>query len=104
MRTMSPPAHRTILKRATEIATNMVTRWGLSDKLGPLNYTEDEGSMYLGRTQSQRKEVSIETAKLIDQEIRELINDNYAPRKILEDHQRVLHTMARSADEIRDDR
>ncbi len=80
---------------ATNIATNMVTRWGLSEKLGPLNYTEDESAMYLGRTQSQRKEVSLDTAELIDQEIRELITTNYErARTILEENKQELHDMA----------
>ncbi|NNF16340.1 MAG: ATP-dependent metallopeptidase FtsH/Yme1/Tma family protein [Gammaproteobacteria bacterium] len=83
------------IERATEIATNMVTRWGLSEKLGPLNYTDDDGAMYMGRSQSQRKEVSIETAKLIDQEIRDLINTSYeTARQILDEHSEILHTMA----------
>ena len=80
---------------ATNIATNMVTRWGLSDKLGPLNYTEDESAMYLGRTQSGRKDVSLDTAILIDQEIRELITTGYdRARTILEENRKELDAMA----------
>lgn len=83
------------IERATDIATNMVTKWGLSDKLGPMNYMDEDGAMYLGRSQSQRKAVSVDTAKLIDQEIRKLVNDNYERAKnILEDSMEFLHNMA----------
>ena len=54
------------IERATEIARNMVTKWGLSDKLGPLTYSEDEGEVFLGRSVTQTKQVSDVTAKLLD--------------------------------------
>jgi len=83
------------IERATEIARSMVTKWGLSDKLGPLTYTEDDGEVFLGRTVTQHKQVSDVTAHLIDQEVRELINGNYQrAQKILEGKMDRLHAMA----------
>ena len=69
---------------ATDIAKNMVTEWGMSDTLGPLRYSENEEDVFLGRSVTQRKSMSDETAKLIDQEIRKLIDnaENHA-RKVL---------------------
>jgi len=61
------------IERATKIARNMVTRWGLSDALGPLTYSEDEGEVFLGRSITQHKQMSDETAKQIDAEIRIII-------------------------------
>ena len=64
---------------ATNIATNMVTKWGLSDKLGPLKYGEDEGSPFLGRTASSPSQtISEDTSKLIDQEIKSIIKSCYS--------------------------
>jgi cell division protease FtsH len=83
------------IERATEIARNMVTRWGLSDRLGPLAYSEDEGEVFLGRSVTQHKSVSEETAHLIDEEIRSLIDRNYArAEQILHDKMDILHAMA----------
>ncbi len=65
------------IKRATEIARNMVTKWGLSDKLGPLAYGEEEEEVFLGRSVTQHKNISDETAHAIDSEIREVIDRNY---------------------------
>ncbi len=69
------------IERATEIARNMVTKWGLSDKLGPLTYSEDEGEVFLGRTVTQHKNVSDETAHTIDEEVRVIIDRNYQRAK-----------------------
>ena len=55
----------------------MVTKWGLSTKLGPLTYSEDDGEVFLGRQVTQHKQVSDETAHTIDEEIRRLIDINY---------------------------
>jgi cell division protease FtsH len=63
---------------ATNIATNMVTKWGLSEKLGPLKYGEDEGSPFLGRSASSPSQViSDDTSKLIDMEIKSIIDSCY---------------------------
>jgi len=61
------------IERATQIARNMVTRWGLTDALGPLAYSEDEDEVFLGRSVTQHKHVSDETALKIDMEIRHII-------------------------------
>jgi cell division protease FtsH len=62
------------IERATDIARNMVTKWGLSDKLGPLSYSEDDGEIFLGRSVTRHKQVSDVTAHAIDEEIRTLID------------------------------
>jgi cell division protease FtsH len=83
------------IKRATEIARNMVTRWGLSERLGPLAYGEEEEEVFLGRSVTQHKNVSEETAHLIDEEIRNIIDRNYDRAKhILEENIDKLHLMA----------
>lgn len=65
------------IQRATEMARNMVTKWGLSEKMGPLMYEEDEGEVFLGRSVTQRKNVSAQTAMDIDNEIRAIIDRCY---------------------------
>jgi len=65
------------IERATEIARNMVTKWGLSELLGPLTYTEEDGEVFLGRSVTQHKQVSDETAHTIDKEVRRIIDTNY---------------------------
>ena len=83
------------IERATEIARNMVTKWGLSDKLGPQTYAEDEGEVFLGRSVTQHKQVSDVTAHVIDEEIRLLIDSNYQRAKgILTRDIEKLHRMA----------
>ncbi|MBK5010457.1 ATP-dependent zinc metalloprotease FtsH [Pseudomonas sp. S60] len=70
------------IMRASQIARNMVTKWGLSEKLGPLMYAEEEGEVFLGRSAgSQQASVSGETAKLIDSEVRSIIDHCYATAK-----------------------
>ena len=82
------------IERATDIARKMVTQWGFSEKLGPQLYAEDEGEVFLGRSVTQTKHVADDTAKLIDQEIRSIIDTNYArARKILENNMDILHSM-----------
>ena len=82
------------IERATDLARKMVTQWGLSEKLGPLLYAEEEGEVFLGRTVSQHKNVSDETARLIDKEVRNVIDRNYdRAAKILEDNMDILHAM-----------
>jgi len=83
------------IERATELARNMVTKWGLSDKLGPLSYSEEEGEVFLGRSVTQTKGVSGDTAKVIDEEVRDLIDRNYQrAQSILEEHLDKLHSMS----------
>ncbi|MGL4860788.1 MAG: ATP-dependent zinc metalloprotease FtsH [Enterobacteriaceae bacterium] len=82
------------IKQATTIARNMVTQWGYSEKLGPLLYTEEEGEVFLGRTVSKTKHMSDETARIIDQEVKALIDRNYQrARKILMENTDILHSM-----------
>ena len=82
------------IERATDIARKMVTQWGFSEKLGPLLYAEDEGEVFLGRSVTQTKHMSEDTAKLIDDEVRIIIDRNYArARQILEDNMDIMHTM-----------
>jgi len=83
------------IQRATEIARSMVTRWGLSDKLGPLTYGEEEEEVFLGRSVTQHKSVSDETAHTIDEEVRYFIEHNYdRAQKILDKNTDKLHMMA----------
>ncbi|MFK0089080.1 ATP-dependent zinc metalloprotease FtsH [Pseudomonas sp. NPDC090755] len=84
------------IMRASQIARNMVTKWGLSEKLGPLMYAEEEGEVFLGRSAgSQHASVSGETAKLIDSEVRSIIDQCYATAKqILTDNRDKLDAMA----------
>ncbi len=83
------------IERATEIARNMVTKWGLSDRLGPLTYSEDDGEIFLGRSVTRHKQVSDVTAHVIDEEVRTLIDLCYEEAKrILEENKDKLHMMA----------
>ncbi len=83
------------IERATELARNMVTRWGLSDRLGPLTYSEESGEVFLGRSVTQHKQVSDVTAHAIDEEVRRVVEINYKnARQILETNLDKLHNMA----------
>ena len=83
------------IEKATEIARNMVTKWGLSDAMGPITYGAEEGEVFLGRTMTQRSEASDETNMKIDLEIRKIIDTAYATAKsVLTEHNDQLHTMA----------
>jgi len=83
------------IKRATELARNMVTKWGLSQRLGPLAYSEEEGEVFLGRSVTQHKSVAEETSHTIDEEIRSIIDRNYErAEKILKENEDILHAMA----------
>jgi len=83
------------IERATDIARNMVTKWGLSDRLGPLTYSEDDGEVFLGRTVTRHKNLSDETAHVIDEEIRSAIDRNYRrAEQILKENMDKLHAMA----------
>lgn len=83
------------IERATELARNMVTKWGLSQRLGPLAYSEEEGEVFLGRSVTQHKSVAEETSHTIDEEIRSIIDRNYErAEKILKENEDILHTMS----------
>jgi cell division protease FtsH len=83
------------IEKATEIARKMVTKWGFSDKLGPLTYIEDEGEVFLGRSVTQHKQVSDITVKTIDEEVRRIIDQSYHDAaKILKTNIKRLHKMA----------
>ncbi len=85
------------IERATEIARNMVNKWGFSERLGPLTYSEDDGEIFLGRSVTQHKLVSDETAHTIDEEVRIIIDSNYALAKsVLNDNVDKLHAMAKA--------
>ncbi len=85
------------IERATDIARSMVTKWGLSEKLGPLTYSEDDGEVFLGRSVTQHKQVSDVTVHTIDEEVRAIIDRNYErARRILKEHEEKLHTMAKA--------
>jgi cell division protease FtsH len=83
------------IERATKMARNMVTKWGLSDELGPIAYAEDEGEVFLGRSVSQTKNVSDETARRIDEVVRSILDKAYGrSTQILKDNIDKLHAMA----------
>ena len=83
------------IKRATELARNMVIKWGLSEKMGPLLYSEDDNEVFLGRTISRQKHISAGTAESIDAEIWRIIDTNYKRAKaIIEGNLDKLHSMA----------
>ncbi len=83
------------IERATELARNMVTKWGLSQRLGPLAYSEEEGEVFLGRSVTQHKTVAEETSHTIDEEIRCIIDRNYErAANILKENTDILHAMS----------
>ena len=83
------------IERATSIARSMVTQWGLSDRMGPLTYNEEEGEVFLGKSMGRQKTVSDETAQAIDSEIRTIIDRNYQRSVgILKENEEKLHLMA----------
>jgi cell division protease FtsH len=85
------------IERATEIARNMVTKWGLSEKLGPLTYSEDDGEVFLGRSVTQHKQVSDVTVHTIDEEVRQIIDRNYSrAAALLKQNEQQLHAMAKA--------
>lgn len=82
------------IERATEVARKMVTQWGMSDHLGPLLYSEEDGEVFLGRSVAKAKHMSDDTARLIDAEVKDVINRNYErSRQILMDNMDILHAM-----------
>jgi cell division protease FtsH len=83
------------IERATKMARNMVTKWGLSDELGPITYAEEDDEVFLGRSVTQHKSVSNETARKIDEVVRTILDRAYArSTQILKDHLDKLHLMA----------
>ncbi|MCX8049118.1 MAG: ATP-dependent zinc metalloprotease FtsH [Methylohalobius sp.] len=83
------------IERATQLARNMVTKWGLSERMGPLAYAEDEGEVFLGRTITKHQHMSEATARMIDEEIRAIVDRNYArAEQILRENLDKLHLMA----------
>jgi cell division protease FtsH len=84
------------IERATSLARNMVTKWGLSDRMGPLKYAEDDDQPFLGMSASNsHMQVSGETARMIDEEVRSIIDDCYArSQQMLSDNEDKLHAMA----------
>ncbi|MEE9424299.1 MAG: ATP-dependent zinc metalloprotease FtsH [Methylococcales bacterium] len=83
------------IERATDIARNMITKWGLSEHMGPLSYGEDEGEVFLGHSVTQTKSISEQTARAIDEEIRLFIDRNYQRAEdILTAKMDILHKMA----------
>ncbi|WP_395480257.1 ATP-dependent zinc metalloprotease FtsH [Candidatus Curculioniphilus buchneri] len=82
------------IKVATSIARSMVTQWGFSETLGPLLYAEEEGEVFLGRSVAKTKHMSDKTARIIDQEVKLLIERNYdRTRTLLIEHIDILHAM-----------
>lgn len=83
------------IQHATDLARNMVTKWGLSEKLGPLLYSDDQGEVFLGHSVTQRKETSATTAQLIDEEIKSIADKAYKlATDILTEKIDILHNMA----------
>ena len=83
------------IQYATKLARDMVTQWGMSDELGPLQYEEPQGETFLGYSQSQRVHMSDETAKKIDMEIRRIVDEGYArARHVLTEQEVHLHQLA----------
>jgi cell division protease FtsH len=83
------------IMQATDLARRMVTEWGMSDILGPLRYSANEQEVFLGHSVTQRTNISSETAKLIDQEIRRIVTEGEKKaRQILTDHRDLLDTLS----------
>jgi cell division protease FtsH len=81
-------------QRATDLARRMVTQWGMSDVMGPMVYGEEEGEVFLGRSITTHKNVSEETLRKVDAEVRRIIDEQYAlARKILEDNRDKVEAM-----------
>jgi len=83
------------IEHATKLARSMVTRWGFSDRLGPLAYAEDQEEVFLGHSVSRSKHISDDTQRIVDEEIRKLIDEGYQrAEKILRANLPILHAMA----------
>ena len=83
------------IQKATEIARNMVTKWGLSEKVGPLTFGDNDEEVFLGHSITRHKEISEATSSMVDAEVREIIERNYRrAEKILKENIEKLHAMA----------
>jgi cell division protease FtsH len=84
-------------ERATEMARNMVMRWGMSESMGPMVYGENEGEVFLGRSITTHKNVSESTLQQVDGEIRRIVDQQYAlARKLIEDNREKVEVMAKA--------
>jgi cell division protease FtsH len=84
-------------ERATQIARDMVTRYGMTDELGPMVYAENEGEVFLGRSITKTTNMSEETMRKVDAVIRRIIDEQYTiARKHIEDHKDKMHAMAKA--------
>jgi cell division protease FtsH len=84
------------IRQATDLARRMITEWGMSERLGPLRYSENEQEVFLGHQVTQRKNVSEYTARLIDEEIHRVIAEaESTARQVLTEHKDDLHTLAK---------
>ncbi|HEX5805490.1 MAG TPA: cell division protein FtsH, partial [Macromonas sp.] len=84
-------------ERATHIARDMVTRYGMTDALGPMVYAENEGEVFLGRSVTKTTHVSEETMRKVDVEVRRIIDEQYAlARRLIEEHSDKMHAMAKA--------
>ena len=82
-------------ERATQIARDMVMRYGMTDKLGPMVYAENEGEVFLGRSVTKTTNVSEETMRTVDGEVRRILDEQYAiARKLIEENKERMHAMA----------
>jgi len=82
-------------ERATAIARDMVTRYGMTDALGPMVYAENEGEVFLGRSVTKTTTMSEETMRKVDAEVRRIIDEQYTiARQLIELHQDKMHAMA----------
>ncbi len=92
-------------ERATQMARDMVTRYGMSDLLGPMVYAENEGEVFLGRSITKTTNVSEETMRKVDQEIRRIIDEQYnLARKLIEENSDKMHTDGQGAAGLGDHR
>jgi cell division protease FtsH len=84
-------------ERATSIARDMVTRYGMTDALGPMVYAENEGEVFLGRSVTKTTNMSEQTMQKVDGEVRRIIDQQYAlARKLIEDNKDKMHAMAKA--------
>ncbi|MBS0318894.1 MAG: cell division protein FtsH, partial [Proteobacteria bacterium] len=84
-------------ERATQLARDMVMRYGMTEALGPMVYAENEGEVFLGRSVTKTTNMSEETMQKVDAEVRRIIDQQYAiARKLIEDNQDKMHAMAKA--------